>query len=127
MQITAIHSGAVSGQTATTNTPSPKLVRAAHEFEGQMMEELLKPMMNSSDPLTGDDEQSGSGGTLGEFATEALGKALSQQGGFGIADGIIKELSHQELSHTGTDSGNGNHRGKVTKNLHRDTAIRASE
>jgi HAMP domain-containing protein len=25
-------------------TPQPRLVRAAHEFEAQMMKELLKPM-----------------------------------------------------------------------------------
>ncbi len=120
MRTTAIHSGAVLGQGA--NAPSPKLVRAAHEFEGQMMQQLLKPMMSSSDPLTGDEEESGSGGTLGEFATEALGQALSQQGGLGIANEIIKELSH-----TGTAAGNGNHLGKVTRNLHRDTVVRSSE
>ena len=34
--------------------PSPRLVRAAHEFEGQMMKELLKPMTNG-DALTGTD------------------------------------------------------------------------
>ena len=32
---------------------SPRLVRAAHEFEGQMMKELLKPM-TSGDALTGE-------------------------------------------------------------------------
>ena len=45
----------------------------------------------------------GSGGALGEFASEALGQALSQRGGFGIADRIVKELSH---------SGNRNESGK---------------
>ncbi|MGB6830961.1 MAG: hypothetical protein WBE41_23135, partial [Terracidiphilus sp.] len=79
---------------------SPKLVHAAHEFEAQMMKELLKPMTDS-DPLTGDDESAdgvlasgaGSGGTLGEFASESLGKALSERGGFGIANGIVNRLS----------------------------------
>jgi Rod binding domain-containing protein len=76
-------------------TPQPKLVRAAHEFEGQMMKELLKPM-TAGNGLTGDDDDSdsGSGGALGEFASEALGKALSERGGFGIANQIVKELSH---------------------------------
>ena len=62
------------------------------------MQELLKPM-TSGDSLTGTDEDedsgAGSGGALGEFASEALGQSLSQHGGFGIANQIIRELSHQ--------------------------------
>jgi Rod binding domain-containing protein len=72
--------------------PQPRLVRAAHEFEAQMMKELLKPMTGSSS-LTGEDDEQGSGGALGEFASEALGRALSERGGFGIADSIVKDLS----------------------------------
>lgn len=84
--------------------PQPRLVRAAHEFEAQMMKELLKPMSDSSS-ITGEDQDSrnsdggsdsgyGSGGALGEFASEALGRALSERGGFGIASSIVKDLSH---------------------------------
>ncbi len=95
-----VTAGMFSGVNSTGNqgnaVPSPKLVHAAHEFEAQMMKELLKPLTNS-DPLTGDDEGAdgvldsgaGSGGTLGEFASESLGKALSERGGFGIADRIL--------------------------------------
>ena len=85
---------------AETTTPPPKLVRAAHEFEGQMMKELLKPM-TADDSLTGEDANSdaGSSGALGEFASEALGKALSERGGFGIANQIVKELSHSGNQH----------------------------
>jgi Rod binding domain-containing protein len=71
------------------------MVKAAHEFEGQMMKELLKPMTGSTSML-GDDDDSGGGsnGALGEFASEALGRALSDRGGFGIANQIVHELSH---------------------------------
>ena len=86
----AVQTGNFSGVTPEL---SPKLVKAAHEFEGQMMKELLKPM-NSGDPLFGeDDSESGSGGALGEYASESLAQALSNRGGFGIADQIIRELS----------------------------------
>ena len=58
------------------------------------MKELLKPM-TGGDALTGtedgdSDSGAGSEGALGEFASEALGQALSQRGGFGIADKIVK-------------------------------------
>lgn len=105
--------------------PQPKLVRAAHEFEGQMMKELLKPM-TEGDSLTGTDGDAdaglGSGGALSEFASEALGQALSERGGFGIANSIVKQLSR-----SGTHSSNGPGNGKVTANLHADTVMRSSE
>ena len=106
----------------TQATPQPRLVRAAHEFEAQMMKELLKPM-TAGDPLTGDDEGAdgvldsgaGSGGTLGEFASESLGKALSERGGFGVADRIVSQLSR---------SGNNGETGTVTGDLHGNTVLR---
>ena len=116
---------AASGAGAESASQS-KLVKAAHEFEGQMMKELLKPM-TASDGLTGTDANdsgdgesiSGSSGALGEYATEALGQALSLRGGFGIADKIIKELSH-----SGNQSGNHPEVGKVTKNRNLNTGMR---
>lgn len=79
--------------TAGTATVQPRLVTAAHDFEAMMLKELLKPMTESA---TGEEESEGdlgSGSALGEFASEALGRALSQQGGFGIAHRIIGALS----------------------------------
>lgn len=105
----------------TAAAPQPRLVRAAHEFEAQMMKEMLKPM-TGNDALTGEDQSSGGGAgsnaALGEFASEALGKALSQRGGFGIANRIIHDLSH---------SGSRHETGKVTGILRADTVIRTSK
>ena len=94
------------GRAATETVPQPRLVKAAHEFEAQMMKELLKPMMERS-ALGGEeeDQDAGSGGALGEFASEALGRALSERGGFGISKQIVRDLSH---------SGNKRTTGKVT-------------
>jgi Rod binding domain-containing protein len=77
-----------------------RLVSAAHEFEAQMMKELLKPM-TSKDGLSGDEDEdaiSGSTGALGEFASEALGRALSEHGGLGIANSIVKGLSDRRAA-----------------------------
>lgn len=83
----------------------PRLVRAAHEFEAQMMKELLKPMTGGESLFGGEDGAGSSGAALEEFGSEALGRALSEQGGLGIANRIIHSLSH---------SGNANTTGKVT-------------
>jgi Rod binding domain-containing protein len=122
MQATAIDGYRMSKQEINGPTaPSPRLVRAAHEFEGQMMKELLKPM-TTGDALTGADDNgdsgAGSAGALGEFASETLGQALSEQGGFGIARRIIHELSH-----AGNQPGNG----KVIRNLNQKHGLRASQ
>jgi Rod binding domain-containing protein len=115
-----------TGAVRAAGAPSPKLAQAAHEFEGQMMKQLLEPMTNG-DALTGAEDGdsgvgsesgTGSAGALGEFASEALGKALSERGGFGIADRIVKELSR---------SGNPHGNGKVTGKMHGNTVMRPSK
>ena len=97
--------------------PQPRMIQAAHEFEAQMMKELLKPLTSGA-ALGGQgaDSDAGSGGALGEFAAESLGKALSAQGGFGIANRILADLSHSGQSPTTTP---------VTGNVHVDTGMRA--
>ena len=84
--------GSVGGLSA--DSPQPRLVKAAHEFEAQMMNELLKPLSDSDGLTSDDDANTGSGGALGGFASEALGRALSEHGGLGIADSIVRSLSH---------------------------------
>ena len=65
-----------------------RLTDAAHEFEAQMMKELVKPMTRY-----GEDDEEGSGNALAELSGEALGRSLSRAGGFGIADRIVASLS----------------------------------
>jgi Rod binding domain-containing protein len=85
--------GLGGGNPALCGPAEPRLVRAAHEFEAQMMKELLRPM-TASGSLTGEDGGDGGGtGTLGEFASESLAGALSAGGGFGMAHRILGELS----------------------------------
>ena len=99
--------------------PSAKLVEAAHEFEGQLMKELLGPLTAGGAPGDdgGDDSEAGSSGALGEFAAEALGQSLSSRGGFGIADRIMREL---------TRPGNQCHGEKVIPARHKNTVVRDS-
>lgn len=82
-----------------------------------MMQELLKPLTDS-DGLTGNSTEDSSGSALGEFAAESLAQGLGKQGGFGIANKIIGELSH--LGHQPAA-------GTVTTNLHANTVLRQSQ
>ena len=106
----------ITPQPATVNS-EPRLIRAAREFEGQMLKELLKPL-TATDGLTGGASDGNSNGVLSEFASEALGRALSDRGAFGIADRILHQFS-----------GSGNPAGSdaVTANKNFDTGIRLSK
>jgi Rod binding domain-containing protein len=91
-------------------------VKAAQEFEAQMMKELLKPM-TAGNGLDGEesDTASGSGGALGAFASEAFARGLSEHGGFGIANSIVRQL---------TPAGNKQATAQVTGELHGNTVIK---
>jgi Rod binding domain-containing protein len=95
--------------------PEPRLAMAAHEFEAQLMKELLRPLTRSGG-LLGDEVESEAGGTgtLGEFATESLAESLSVHGGLGIANRITGELSR---------SGNTSQNSPVTENPNIDTVM----
>jgi Rod binding domain-containing protein len=105
-----------TGETSSSITPQPRLVKAAHEFEAQMMQEMLKPL-TSGNGLDGEDNDtaSGSGGALGAFASEALGRGLSEHGGFGIATHILQQL---------TPKGNTSVTTQVTGNMHGNTVMK---
>jgi Rod binding domain-containing protein len=85
---TASTSSASTGQTAV----QPRLVKASHEFEAQMMKELLKPLTSSAS-LGGEDDEDSSGGALTEFAGEAMARSLSEAGGLGLSNRIMSDLS----------------------------------
>lgn len=87
-----VHGMGVAVETSTHSAVSENRLRlAAHEFEGQLLQELLKPM--ASDALAGDGDGEDAGGVLGEFAAEALGRGLSERGGLGIANRLVAQLS----------------------------------
>jgi flagellar protein FlgJ len=78
-----------------------KLVDASQQFEATMLQELLKPMQHGQSSW-GDEEKSDDTATdtISSFGTEAIAKAISKGGGFGIAKQIVSKvtLEHQRDS-----------------------------
>lgn len=107
MQLAKLDLQGVALQSTSTNpgqSKNPRLERSAHEFEASLMAELLKPLQEK-DALTGEDTGEGdarSGGALAGFASESLAQAISERGGFGIANRILHQL----------DGGHGGGRGQ---------------
>ena len=87
--------GAIEGQ------KQAKLVDAAQQFEATMLQELLKPLQHGRDAWAEEvkDDDSASD-TISSFGTEAIAKAISKGGGFGMAKQIVSKvtLEHQRNS-----------------------------
>jgi len=73
-----------------------KLVDAAHQFEATMLQELLKPMQHGHSSW-GDEEKSedSASDTISSFGTEAIAKAISKGGGFGIARRVVEQVTQE--------------------------------
>lgn len=90
---------------AISSVPDPRLKSAAHEFEASLMKEFLEPLQHDAlfadDKDGGDsDDQTGEGSesALMSFGSEALARAISERGGFGIASRIISHFAKTKKS-----------------------------
>jgi len=94
--------GGMAAGTGTIGAPDPRLKPAAHEFEACLMKEFLEPLQHDAlfaDAKNGDsDDGEGSGNALMSFGSEALAKAISDRGGFGIADKIIGHFDARKIA-----------------------------
>jgi len=84
--------GAGGGEPAGSGRAAdPRLKPAAHAFEACLMKEFLEPLQHDALFAEGKDgeEGGGSGSALMSFGSEALARAISERGGFGIATKII--------------------------------------
>jgi len=75
-----------------------KLVNAAQQFEGMLLQEMLKGMQGTKDGEDEDDSGGGSNDTLRSFGTEAVAQAIAKGGGVGIARQIVNKVTAERLS-----------------------------
>jgi peptidoglycan hydrolase FlgJ len=86
-----------------------KLQDAAEQFEGMMLQQLLKPMQEGKDGSFGgfgggfgsaDDEQDrdGSLDTFSSYGTEAVANAIAKHGGLGIAKQVMRQIGKADGS-----------------------------
>ncbi|MGH9597630.1 MAG: hypothetical protein ACRD3K_12615 [Edaphobacter sp.] len=78
-----------------------KLVDAAQQFEATLLQELLKPMQHGQDSWGGEvKSDDASTDTISSFGTEAVAKAISKGGGFGIAKQIVSKVTLEHQQHS---------------------------
>ena len=87
--------------TAIEGQKQARLVDAAQQFEAAMLQELLKPMQHGQSSWGGEEKSDDTASdTISSFGTEAIAKAISKGGGFGIAKQVVSKvtLEHQKNS-----------------------------
>ena len=105
------HEMTTQASAAMAGAKHAKLVQAAQQFEGMLLQEMLKPMRSGQDSWGGDGGSSGSADnsdssmdTISSFGTEAVANAIAKGGGFGIAKQVIRQvtLEHQQAEKAAT-------------------------
>lgn len=78
-----------------------KLVDTAQQFEAMLLQEMLKPMRGGKDSWGGEEnnDSDSASDTISSFGTEALAKAISKGGGFGIAKQVISQVTLERHKH----------------------------
>ncbi|QNI35433.1 hypothetical protein [Edaphobacter albus] len=71
-----------------------KLVDAAQQFEGMLLQELLKPMRSNDEQnyWSGNTDADSGADTINSFGVEAVATAISKSGGLGIARKVIQQV-----------------------------------
>jgi flagellar protein FlgJ len=89
--VTSQPTAAIEGQ------KQAKLVDAAQQFEAVMLQELLKPMQHGQSSWGGEEKNDDTASdTISSFGTEAIAKAISKGGGFGIAKQIVSKVTSED-------------------------------
>jgi Rod binding domain-containing protein len=92
-------SPAISGLTglataaATTPAPSPKVVKAATDFESMLISKWLEEVQQGLDEESSDDAGHD---TCMSIAAEALAQGVTAAGGLGLSRMLLKHLGPQE-------------------------------
>lgn len=89
-----------------------KLTDAAQQFEGMLLQELLKPLRSKNDDgwNDGDEDSEDGSDTINSFGVEAVAKAISQNGGLGIARQVIQQVTAEHAKNHSALSGKEAHK-----------------
>lgn len=86
-----------------------KLTDAAQQFEGMLLEEMLKPMKEhglcqGDSEGKNDGQDGGFADTLSSFGAEALATAIAKGGGLGIAKRVVNQVESEKSTRDGQDT-----------------------
>ena len=87
----------VTGSVPARAADDPAKMRdAAQQFEGMLLQEMLKPLQSSENKWdSGDKDADKSMDTLSSYGIEAVATAISKGGGLGIAKKVVQQVNHE--------------------------------
>jgi flagellar protein FlgJ len=98
----------VTGGTGTAEADSrqhTRLVDATQQFEAMMMQEVMKQMQSSENKWDdGGDSSDKSMETMSSYGSEAVAKAISKNGGLGIARTVVRQVEAEHDLHAKKES-----------------------
>jgi flagellar protein FlgJ len=101
--LSAAHTGITPSADAVQHR---KLTDAAQQFEGMLLQEMLKPMKEHgfAQEQADDSSEAGSGfgDTLSSYGSETLATAIAKSGGLGIAKRVVEQVEGEKAAHSGT-------------------------
>jgi Rod binding domain-containing protein len=81
-----------------------KLTEAAQQFEGMLLQEMLKPMkehgLGQSDDQDAAGTEGSGGDTLNSYGIETMATAIAKAGGLGIAKRVVAQVEAEKTSHS---------------------------
>jgi flagellar protein FlgJ len=77
-----------------------KLVTATQQFEGMLLEQMLKPLQSSENKWDSKDETDKTNDTFSSYGVEALATSISKAGGLGIAKSVLRKVQLEDHSRT---------------------------
>jgi Rod binding domain-containing protein len=89
----------IQGVTTTTGASDDdsrtraKLTDAAQQFEGILLQEMLKPVRSNGDGWSNEESSDSGSDTISSFGVEAMAKAISKSGGLGIARQVVQQVT----------------------------------
>lgn len=98
---------AIVPETAAAAARHHKLTDAAQQFEGMLMQEMLKPLKDHGFCEGDGEDQVGNGyaDTLSSFGREAVATAIAKVGGLGIAKRVVRQVEGEKASGSGAGRG----------------------
>jgi len=111
MSATVANSSPVSGQGSAGAAGAAalqhrRLTDAAQQFEGMLLQELLKPMKEHGfcqEDRDDNGEDNNGGDTLSGFATESVAAAIARGGGLGIARRVVSQVEGEKAVRDGAN------------------------
>jgi Rod binding domain-containing protein len=105
MSLAPVAAGGIAAQSMDA-ARHERLKTAAHQFEASLLTEILKPLQRTGAAVGGEEEDSAEG-PLQDLAAESLARALSDRGGFGIADRVLHQFEAAGPAHQPETTGGG--------------------